>query len=67
MDSWTVSGNDTNLFFIDALAGSDVLVYYAVTNSDDIGNDRLYRNFEQIDQGGGADTWNASTNDFRLV
>ena len=66
MDSWTVSGNDTNLFFIDASVGSDTLIYNAVTNSADIGNNRLYRNFEHVNQGGDADTWNASTNDVRI-
>ena len=66
MDSWTVSGNDTNLFFIDASVGSDTLIYNAVTNSADIGNNRLYRNFEHVSQGGDADTWNASTNDVRI-
>ncbi|MFL2781281.1 MAG: hypothetical protein ACJZ9G_03560 [Rhodospirillales bacterium] len=66
MDSWTVSGNDTNLFFIDASVGSDTLIYNSATNFADIGNNRLYRNFEQVSQGGDADTWNASTNDLSI-
>ena len=66
MDSWTVSGNDTNLFFIDALAGPDTLIYNSVTNSADIGNNRLYRNFGQVSQGDGADIWYVSTNDSRI-
>ena len=66
MDSWTVSGNDTNLFFIDASDESDTLIYNSGTNSADIGNNRFYRNFEHVNQGSGADTWNASNNDVQI-
>ena len=65
-DIWTVSDNDANILFIDALAGSDVLVDYSASNADSIGVDSLYRNFEQINQGDGADTWYVSTNDFSI-
>ena len=66
-----VSTNDTNILFIDALAESDTLRYWSdysanSANSDDIGNNRLYRNFKQVNLGGGADTWYVSTNDLSI-
>ena len=50
------------------MAESDTLRYSSANsaNSDYIGNNRLYRNFKQIDLGGGADTWYVSTNDLSI-
>ena len=70
-NNWTVSPGDTNLISINALhSGVDYLSYggdVQETNSLFMGENKLYRGFDQVNLNNGNDEWRATTNDVAIL
>ncbi len=57
-DRWAVAANDTDLEFIDALGGNDVVVFGTGHH-----NGSVYRNFERAVLSDGSDSWAVTDSD----
>ncbi len=66
-NEWTVSDNDGNLEFIDALGGADTVVLGDGNhNATDISSDGRYRNFERAALSDNENVWTVGDNDRTL-
>ncbi len=68
-DAWSVIVGENGLTFINAGAGTNTLLFgdgATVSSAANMGADKLYQNFQQVELQDGADTWMASDADAGL-